>query len=246
MCSHHLIVYQLLKKQPLSTSHQYTSTSMLSHVAVANSEVGWVRNMKSKRLLTGSHIFFYFTGPGGGGFASGQCKLNYMILITRKINYRIIILMQRNCVAACFLEPNSVADLHSKILDALPPPPLIQFSYQFSVKFCQIIGWHSPPLPRVSEILDPPLELVVSWTRLFLFNSNSLTTDCRHFNFGLILLTKENPMIKTNVFGFLPNLFSQYPHIELTFCTLKWVKRVRNLNCSESIPFKKGIEMSET
>ena len=63
MCSHHLIVYQLLKKQPLSTSHQYTSTSMLSHVAVANSEVGWVRNMKSKRLPLGA-IFFSISGGG--------------------------------------------------------------------------------------------------------------------------------------------------------------------------------------
>ena len=204
MCSHHLIVYQLLKKQPLSTSHQYTSTSMLSHVAVANSEVRWVRNMKSKRLPLGA-IFFSISRGGGGCkwicYWSVQSKL-YDHYNKKKLSNNYLD-AKKLCGSLLFgteLSGGSTFFFHCHIVfgEILPNSKLAL-----------------PSPPPVLEILDPPLELVVSWTRLFLFNSNSLTTDCRHFNFGLILLTKENPMIKKMLVS-CQTYFRNIP----TFCTL--------------------------
>ena len=53
----------------------------------------------------------------------------------------------------------TVADLHSKILDAPHPLQLSLFFMQFSAKFGQIIGWHHPFVlaSPVWEILNPPL-----------------------------------------------------------------------------------------
>ena len=63
-------------------------------------------------------------------------------------------------VSPCFIM-YTVADLHSKILDARPPWGPNSFNFmQFLGKFGKIVCWR-PPLgswrPLLGEILDPPL-----------------------------------------------------------------------------------------
>ena len=60
-----------------------------------------------------------------------------------------------------------MADLHSKILEARPPPPGGPNSFnfmQFLGKFGNIVCWRPPPpeswRPLLGEILDPPLKTV--------------------------------------------------------------------------------------
>ena len=144
----------------------------------------WVgQKHEIKTVAFGSHIFSYF----GGG-----CKWICYWSVQIKL-----------------YDPYNKKKLSNNYLDAKKLCGSLLFGTELSggstfffhrhIVFGEILPNNKlalPSPPPVSEILDPPLELVVSWTRLFLFNSNSLTTDCRHFNFGLILLTKEDPMIK--------------------------------------------------
>ena len=76
-----------------------------------------------------------------------------------------------------------MADLHSKILDARPPPggPNSFNFMQFLGKFGKIVCWRPPPpgslRPLLGEILDPPLNLIYSFRAQLAINSNKYNTQ---------------------------------------------------------------------
>ena len=110
-----------------------------------------------------------------------RAKYNWVEVIPWKILLMQRLFIFREKSGQFFVIKSSVADLHSKILDA-PPFQILSISCSFFKIFGKIVCWRPPPggwRPHLGEFLDQPLKLVpFSFPKSTLYSKIGVNQGC--------------------------------------------------------------------